>query len=83
MAARLSPALLSFLLIAGCRDGATPPTDSGAPAAVAQSARSATDQDAAVAPDASTSARAGEARRIVRAWNEALDKHDVDALAPL
>jgi hypothetical protein len=84
-------ALLLLVSVAACRDNAAPVTDSGAAAAdattaalaLSASASATADRDAAAASDASPATRADDARRIIRAWNEALVKHDVDALAPL
>lgn len=88
MATRRALALLCFLYVSACRDNASTTTDAGVAATVADAAPSpsasspkATEGDAA--PDASGLTRADEARRIVRAWNDALVKHDVDALKPL
>jgi hypothetical protein len=89
MATRRALALLPFLFLVACRENAPATTDAGAAATVTPSAEptssasAASNRDAAAAPDASPLTRADEARRIVRAWNDALVKHDVDALTPL
>lgn len=84
--------LVSVSALSACRDNAPPAVDAATPpdatsdAAAASSERDASaerDATAARDSDASAASRADDARRIVRAWNDALVKHDVDALTPL